>query len=377
MLVYVGGGARRLRRDRADRLAVDRGKGDGDRLAGASVRRRARRRLALGRRGPESRVWERVAGAAILAIVGAGVLWSDALAYRDVNLAPRDQLAELETIGHRIAGQGPTLMTEYQPYGVRHFLRDADPEGASELRRRHGAAARRRHAPQGGDAPTPIASGSAGSWSTAPSCSAAPPSQSRPPSPYRLTWRGDYYEVWQRPEGLESSVIDHLGLGTDRDPSAVPGAAAPCSGSPARPARAGRSPPPSAPRSRRSRCSETSHPTAWQWAGLPEQPAAGDPGDDPGAGPGAARRAATRSGSGARCGREVDLPVDGRPVGAGAAPAQQRGRVRAAGPGPARARDATRSRSASTAPTSTREAAEPRAPIGPLQLSAGDTAYDA
>ena len=65
-----------------------------------------------------------------------GVLWSGALAYRDVNLAPRDQLAELETIGHRIAGQGPTLMTEYQPYGVRHFLRDSEPEGASELRRR-------------------------------------------------------------------------------------------------------------------------------------------------------------------------------------------------------------------------------------------------
>ena len=58
------------------------------------------------------------------------------LAYREVNLAPRDQLAELELIGKQIAGEGPTLMTEYQPYGVRHFLRDADAEGASELRRR-------------------------------------------------------------------------------------------------------------------------------------------------------------------------------------------------------------------------------------------------
>ena len=27
-------------------------------------------------------------------------------------------------------------MTEYQPYGVSHFLRRLDPEGASELRRR-------------------------------------------------------------------------------------------------------------------------------------------------------------------------------------------------------------------------------------------------
>ncbi len=87
-------------------------------------------------RGGRTRLVERATGAALLAAIGVGVLWSGALAYRDVNLAPRDQLAELETIGHRIAGQGPTLMTEYQPYGVRHFLRDADPEGASELRRR-------------------------------------------------------------------------------------------------------------------------------------------------------------------------------------------------------------------------------------------------
>src|SRR6266513_1700124 len=78
----------------------------------------------------------RAAGVLLLVAVAAGILWSNALAYRDVNLAPRDQLAELESIGHRIAGRGPTLMTEYQPYGVRHFLRDADPEGASELRRR-------------------------------------------------------------------------------------------------------------------------------------------------------------------------------------------------------------------------------------------------
>ena len=95
-----------------------------------------------------------------------------ALAYRDVNLAPRDQLAELETIGHRIAGQGPTLMTEYQPYGVRHFLRDADPEAASELRRRQvplRAAGRcTRERPR-----TRIASASAALSPTEPSCSAA------------------------------------------------------------------------------------------------------------------------------------------------------------------------------------------------------------
>src|SRR5204863_1398351 len=78
----------------------------------------------------------RALGALLIAALAVGVLWSNALAYHEVNLAPRPQLAELETIGGRIAGEGPTLMTEYQPYGARHFLRDAAPEGASELRRR-------------------------------------------------------------------------------------------------------------------------------------------------------------------------------------------------------------------------------------------------
>ena len=63
--------------------------------------------------------------------IAAGVVWSNALAYHEANLAPRERHAELEQIGEAIAGEGPTLMTEYEPYGVRHFLREADPEGAA------------------------------------------------------------------------------------------------------------------------------------------------------------------------------------------------------------------------------------------------------
>ncbi len=77
----------------------------------------------------------RLAAAAVAAVVAGGVLWSNALGYGGASLAPHDQLAELERIGDRIAGQGPTLMTEYEPYGARHFLRDAEAEGISELRR--------------------------------------------------------------------------------------------------------------------------------------------------------------------------------------------------------------------------------------------------
>ena len=75
-------------------------------------------------------------GVALGAIVVGGVLWSNVLQYHDVWLGPRDQLAELEQIGSRFAGDGPALQTEYQPYGVRHFLRRLDAEGASELRAR-------------------------------------------------------------------------------------------------------------------------------------------------------------------------------------------------------------------------------------------------
>jgi len=45
-------------------------------------------------------------------LLAAGVIWSNALGYGGVSLAPRNQLAELETIGKRFAGVEPTLMSE-------------------------------------------------------------------------------------------------------------------------------------------------------------------------------------------------------------------------------------------------------------------------
>ena len=103
-------------------------------------------------------------------------------------LAPRDQLAELEEIGELIAGEGPALMTEYQPYGVRHFLREADAEGISELRRHRDPAAQRAHGREGR-----VGRHRPGRRSTA--CSIyrtlvlrRTPEQSRPPLPYELVY---------------------------------------------------------------------------------------------------------------------------------------------------------------------------------------------
>jgi hypothetical protein len=162
------------------------------------------------------RVEALVAGAAIV----AGVLWSNALAYREVWLAPYDKLAELEAIGDRIAGEGPTLMTEYEPYGVRHFLREADPEGASELRRR----------------PVPLRDGRtlgkaefadidqfdvAGLMTYRTLVLRRSPLASRPPSSFRAVWSGRYYEIWQRSDEA-GRIVEHVPLGDGGLPSSVP-----------------------------------------------------------------------------------------------------------------------------------------------------------
>jgi hypothetical protein len=132
-----------------------------------------------------------------LATIAGGVFASNALAYRDARLAPRAQLAELEGIGRSFAGEGPALMTEYQPYGVRHFLRRLDAEGASELRRR----------------PVPLRDGRVLGKAEVADISAFAPEAvlvyrtlvllrsagaSRPPAAYRLVWSGRFYDVWQR-----------------------------------------------------------------------------------------------------------------------------------------------------------------------------------
>jgi hypothetical protein len=155
----------------------------------------------------------------LVAVVG-GVVWSNALQYRDVDLAPRGQLAELKEIGRDIEGQGPTLITEYQPYAARHFLRDADPEAASELRRRPVALAGGGTLRKGEYADIDrFALGDLLVYRTL--VLRRSPAQSRPPSAYALARRDQFYEVWQRSES-PGTVIEHLSLGDEVDPVATP-----------------------------------------------------------------------------------------------------------------------------------------------------------
>jgi hypothetical protein len=162
----------------------------------------------------------RVEGVVLMVAILGGVLWSDALAYRDVSLAPRPQLSELEHIGKLIGNKGPTLMNDYEPYGPRHFLRNAAPEGASEYRYRQDtlldgtllpktqyADLDRFQIPGILEYRTIVLHRS--------------PSESRPPAPYSLIWQGRYFEAWQRPATFPP-VISHLPLGSGNDPGAEP-----------------------------------------------------------------------------------------------------------------------------------------------------------
>ena len=162
----------------------------------------------------------RVEGIAGGVVLLAAVLWSNALQYRDVDLAPSSRLAELATIGHRFAGQGPTLLGEYEPYGARHFLRGMAAEAASELRRRPV------YLRAGGVAQT----GSSPDLDELTLASILPyrtlvlrrsGASSRPPSVYVPVWNGRYYQVWQRPV-YSGAIVAHLPLGSRLQPAAVP-----------------------------------------------------------------------------------------------------------------------------------------------------------
>jgi hypothetical protein len=148
--------------------------------------------------------WHLPAAGLLAITIALGVVWSNVLAYHEVNLAPRDRLGELETIGDRVDGEGPTLMTQFELYGSNHFLRKGDTElpggefldldtvGVNQLLRFRSLVLGRS------------------------------PTASRPPSVYRLTWRGRYYELWQRELRSRSQILEHLPLGGMQHPASKP-----------------------------------------------------------------------------------------------------------------------------------------------------------
>jgi hypothetical protein len=154
-------------------------------------------------------------------MIAVGIVWSNLLGYHDVSLAPRAQFAELSSIGERIAGEGPTLMTEYSPFGARHFLREAEPESASDLRSRLDPLRSGQPLPKGGGGDIDQFQLSALlAYRTL--VLRRSPTASRPPSPFKLVLRERFWEVWQRPARVSPPVLTHIPLGNALQPAGVP-----------------------------------------------------------------------------------------------------------------------------------------------------------
>jgi hypothetical protein len=163
----------------------------------------------------------RVEAGVLAAAVAGGVVWSNVLAYRDVTLAPHDRFAELATINDRFAGDGPTLMTEFEPYGARYLLRDMAPEVAGELRRRTIPLRDGRQVAKGATAD--IDAFSLGAVLVYRSLVLRrSPVASRPPSVYRRVRAGRFYDVWQRPPVTGVEIVDRLPLGGASAAGATP-----------------------------------------------------------------------------------------------------------------------------------------------------------
>jgi hypothetical protein len=162
----------------------------------------------------------RLEGAVVAVLVAGGVLWSNVLQYHAVSLAPRAELVELQRVGNMIRGQGPTLLTSPDHFAGRHFLRFGDPELMIDLHRRSILLANGNSAPAGisQDIDAVRLADVLAFRSLVVRTS---PVASRPPSPFKLVWRGTYYELWQRPAAFPR-VIDHLSIGNFDDPGAVP-----------------------------------------------------------------------------------------------------------------------------------------------------------
>ncbi len=149
---------------------------------------------------------------ALTVVISGGVLWSNALAYHDVQLAPAARLGELQRLAPMVAGNGPTLINEYEIYADRHFLRDGAPTEPAEYR------------PDAipllnGSLLTQSAQADLDSFSfetllAYPSIvTRTSPVASRPPSSYSLRWQGRYYQLWQRARNPAGRILAHVPLG--------------------------------------------------------------------------------------------------------------------------------------------------------------------
>lgn len=162
----------------------------------------------------------RLAAAGAGGVLLAGCAWSTLVVARDVYVAPRDRLAELRRIGQLVAGRAPTLQTDFDVYGDRWFLRDAQADGASDLRARHVRTAEGAEVSDLASVDTDaLQIGDLQQYRTI--VRRLSPTTSRPPGNYALLAQGAYWEAWTA-SGTRSPALSRLALGAEGLPASRP-----------------------------------------------------------------------------------------------------------------------------------------------------------
>jgi hypothetical protein len=150
-------------------------------------------------------------GAVPAAAIAGAVLAGNALAYHDVTLAPYARLHNLEYIGSRFAGQGPTLTPDFEEYSE-YYLRD-DNQTSTVNGPTLGLRPEVNRATEPGGILAYDLNEYQLSWleSFRTIVMRRNPLASRPPSNYRLVYLSRYYAVWQR-DRPATTVDSHLPL---------------------------------------------------------------------------------------------------------------------------------------------------------------------
>lgn len=180
----------------------------------ATLRRRGRElggRIALG----TAAAW------LLAAVVAGGVLAGNARAYHSITLAPTERLRDLEAIGDRFAGEGPTLYPAFEEY-AEYLLRRSDVVGL--VTTAGGGPLVPQYLPEAQTALPPLsfvrdvddlADESVQRYKLI--VQRRGPALSRPPSNYALVRRSRWHDVWRRVRPA-STVVDHVGVPQARVP---------------------------------------------------------------------------------------------------------------------------------------------------------------